>query len=114
MVAYRQGKTRKGSYAAYLDVSHPDIMEFLNLRVPTGGDTNRKCFNIHNAINITDKFMDAVLAGDSWDLIDPHSGEVRDTLDARALWERILKYASVQASRICVLSTQLIEHFQGR
>lgn len=91
MVAYRQGKTRKGSYAAYLDVSHPDIMEFLNLRVPTGGDTNRKCFNIHNAINITDKFMDAVLAGDSWDLIDPHSGEVRDTLDARALWERILK-----------------------
>jgi ribonucleoside-diphosphate reductase alpha chain len=91
MVAYRQGKTRKGSYAAYLDISHPDILEFLNLRVPTGGDVNRKCFNLHNAINITDKFMQAVFEGKSWDLIDPNSGEVRDTEDARNLWERIIK-----------------------
>ena len=53
MIAYRQGSTRKGSYAAYIDVSHPDILEFLNIRMPTGGDTNRKCFNLNNAINIT-------------------------------------------------------------
>lgn len=91
MVAYRQGSTRKGSYAAYLDVSHPDIVEFLNLRVPTGGDTNRKCFNINNAVNLTDDFMKAVMQGDKWDLIDPSDKTVRDTLDARELWQRILE-----------------------
>ena len=89
--AYRQSSTRKGSYAAYMDISHPDIVEFLNLRMPTGGDTNRKCFNLNNAINITDKFMEAVFKGEKWDLIDPKSGEVRDTLDARGLWERIIE-----------------------
>ena len=61
MTAYRQGKTRKGSYAAYIDISHPDIVEFLNLRVPTGGDSHRKCFNLNNAINITNEFMQATL-----------------------------------------------------
>ena len=71
MVAYRQGQTRKGSYAAYLDVSHPDLVEFLNIRMPTGGDPARKCFNINNAVNLTDEFMTAVMAGDKWDLIDP-------------------------------------------
>jgi ribonucleoside-diphosphate reductase alpha chain len=91
MVAYRQGSTRKGSYAAYLDVSHPDILEFLNLRVPTGGDTNRKCFNINNAVNLTDEFMEAVMKGEEWDLIDPADKTVRDTLDARELWQRILE-----------------------
>ena len=33
MTAYRQGKTRKGSYAAYMDISHPDIIEFINIRL---------------------------------------------------------------------------------
>lgn len=91
MTAYRQGKTRKGSYAAYLDISHPDIIEFLNIRVPTGGDVNRKCFNLNNAVNITDKFMEAVIKGASWDLKDPNEGTVRDTVDARQLWQRILQ-----------------------
>ena len=59
MIAYRQGKTRKGSYAAYMDISHPDIIEFLNMRIPTG-DVQRKALNLHNAINITDEFMEAV------------------------------------------------------
>lgn len=95
MTAYRQGKTRKGSYAAYMDVSHPDIEEFLVIRVPTGGDPNRKCFNIHNAINITDKFMNAVLNNDPWELIDPHSKKVTTTLaSARDLWQKILETRS--------------------
>ena len=89
--AYKQGKTRKGSYATYIDVSHPDIIEFINLRVPTGGDTNRKCFNINNAVCLTDKFMNAVADGLEWQLIDPHSKEVKDTVDARDLWQRILE-----------------------
>lgn len=91
MVAYRQGSTRKGSYAAYLNVDHPDVVEFLNMRLPTGGDTDRKCYNLNNALNITDEFMDAVFEGKKWDLVDPSNGEVRDTVDARNLWERILK-----------------------
>ena len=91
MVAYRQGSTRKGSYAAYLDISHPDIIEFMNLRLPTGGDTNRKCFNLNNALNLTDDFMTAVMNGDTWDLIDPADQTVRDTVDARELWQRILE-----------------------
>ena len=91
MTAYRQGKTRKGSYAAYMDISHPDIVEFINIRVPTGGDPNRKAFNIHNAVNITDTFMDAVTAGETWDLVDPNDQTVRDTLPARDLWERLIE-----------------------
>lgn len=91
MVAYRQGSTRKGSYAAYLDISHPDVVEFMNLRLPTGGDTNRKCFNLNNALNITDDFMTAVMNGGSWGLKDPADKTVRDTVDARELWQRILE-----------------------
>jgi ribonucleoside-diphosphate reductase alpha chain len=91
MTAYRQGKTRKGSYAAYMDISHPDILEFLNIRVPTGGDVNRKCFNLNNAVNVTDDFMEAVVKGNSWNLLDPNDGSVRDTVDARQLWQRVLQ-----------------------
>jgi len=91
MTAYKQGKTRKGSYAAYLDVSHPDIEEFISFKVPTGGDINRKCFNLFNAVNVTDKFMESVINDEEWQLIDPDSGIVRDTVKARRLWERILE-----------------------
>ena len=91
MVAYRQGSTRKGSYAAYIDISHPDIIEFMNIRLPTGGDSNRKCFNLHNAINITDAFMKAVIDGKEWDLLDPNDLSIRDSVDARTLWKRILE-----------------------
>lgn len=90
MIAYRQGKTRKGSYAAYMDVSHPDIVEFLNIRIPTG-DVQRKALNLHNAINITDEFMEAVEKGAEFDLRDPKDGTVKDSIDARKLWERILE-----------------------
>lgn len=91
MQAYKQGKTRKGAYAAYLDVSHPDIEEFLNIRVPSsGGDSNRKAFNIHNAVNISDAFMHAVEANAPWNLVDPKTHEIRKTISARKLWEEIL------------------------
>ena len=90
MIAYRQGKTRKGSYAAYMDVSHPDIIEFLNMRVPTG-DVQRKALNLHNAINITDEFMEAVTSGNTFDLRDPKDGSVKESVNARKLWERILE-----------------------
>lgn len=90
MIAYRQGKTRKGSYAAYMDVSHPDIIEFLNIRIPTG-DVQRKALNLHNAINITDEFMEAVVNNTTFDLRDPKDNAVKETVNARKLWERILE-----------------------
>lgn len=90
MTAYRQGRTRKGSYAAYIDVSHPDLIEFLNMRVPTG-DVNRKNLNLHHAINITDDFMRAVERNEMWDLKDPHDDSVRETMSARTLWQQILE-----------------------
>lgn len=96
-LAYRQGKTRRGSYAAYLDVSHPDIIQFLEMRKPTG-DQNMKALNLHHGINITDKFMDLIEKSmldrdfdDSWELIDPHSNEVREVVSAKALWQQILE-----------------------
>ena len=90
MIAYRQGKTRKGSYAAYIDVSHPDITEFLNIRIPTG-DVGRKCLNIHHAVNVTDDFMESVDLDLDWNLIDPNDNTVRATVKARKLWESILE-----------------------
>lgn len=89
MTAYKQGETRKGAYAAYLDVNHPEIREFINIRVP-GGDENRKATNIHNAVNVTDHFMDCVYNDLPYQLIDPNSGAVKDTVSAREIWESIL------------------------
>ena len=90
MIAYRQGKTRKGSYAAYMDVSHPDIEEFLSVRIPTG-DVGRKCLNLHNAVNVSNEFMQAVKQGKEWHLKDPNDGTIRETMPARKLWEKILE-----------------------
>lgn len=90
MIAYRQGKTRKGSYAAYMDIHHPDIIEFMNMRIPTG-DVQRKALNLHNALNITDEFMEAVVNNTEFDLRDPKDGAVKETVNARKLWERILE-----------------------
>ena len=96
-LAYRQGKTRRGSYAAYLDISHPDVMMFLEMRKPTG-DQNVRCLNLHHGINISDRFMELIErcmtdseADDGWNLLDPHSGEIRDTVSAKALWQKILE-----------------------
>ena len=90
MVAYRQGKTRRGSYAAYMDVSHPEIEEFIAMRKTTGGDLNRKCLNLHNAVNITNEFLDAVRDDLSWRLIDPKTKTAVKNVSARDLWWQII------------------------
>ena len=96
-LAYRQGRTRRGSYAAYLDISHPDISLFLDMRKPTG-DPNMRALNLHHGINITDDFMKIIEnsmldpnASDDWHLRDPHNGEIRDTVSARELWQKIIE-----------------------
>lgn len=92
MLGYSQGVNRRGAAAVYMDVSHPEIEEFISIRKP-GGDANRKCLArtvFHNAVNIPDTFMEAVRNGDAWNLIDPHSKAVHKTVDARELWIQIL------------------------
>jgi ribonucleoside-diphosphate reductase alpha chain len=91
MTAFHQGATRRGSYASYMDVSHPEIIEFIEMRKPTGGDIHRKNLNLHHGINVSDAFMEAVQKGEAWDLIDPHTKQVIKTIDARTLWIKILE-----------------------
>jgi ribonucleoside-diphosphate reductase alpha chain len=96
-LAYRQGRTRRGSYAAYLDISHPDIIGFLEMRKATG-DANIRCLNLHHGVNITDEFMHLIEQSmldpefdDSWNLVDPSSHEIRETVSAKMLWQMILE-----------------------
>ena len=104
-LAFKQGTTRRGATAAYLDINHPEIIDFLEMRKPTGGDPNRKCLNLHHGVNLTDDFMSRVeqlsLHGsemtkeereevDKFPLINSHTGEVVDYASVRELWERIL------------------------
>jgi len=89
-LAISQGSLRRGSAAVYLDVHHPEIEEFLEIRKPSG-DFNRKSLNLHHGINITDAFMEAVRDGRTFDLVSPKDQEVMKTVDARALWQKILE-----------------------
>jgi len=91
MTAFHQGATRRGSYASYMDISHPEIVEFIEMRKPTGGDIHRKNLNLHHGVNVSDKFMEAVSAGEVWDLIDPHTKQTIKTIDARTLWIKLLE-----------------------
>ena len=98
MLAFSQGVTRRGSYAAYLEMSHPEIEEFLDMRKPTGGDINRKSTNLHHGVVLSDEFMTLIERAtreegfdDSWDLIDPHSGKVTKTVSAKTLWVKLIQ-----------------------
>ena len=90
MLAFNQGVTRRGSYAAYMDISHPEIEEFINMRKESGGDINRKNLNLHNGINITNDFLNAVKEDADFRLIDPKTNEACKTVNARSLWWQIL------------------------
>ena len=96
-LAYRQGSTRRGSYAGYLSIDHPDILAFIEMRKPTG-DQNMRALNLHHGVCITDAFMNLIeksmldpKCDDSWELKDPHDGKVREVVSARDLWQRILE-----------------------
>jgi ribonucleoside-diphosphate reductase alpha chain len=96
-LAYRQGRTRRGSYAAFLDVSHPDIIQFLEMRKPTG-DQNMRTLNLNHGVNISDKFMQVIErcmkdpeANDDWELVNPANGEVAEVVSAKYLWQKMLE-----------------------
>ena len=89
-LAISQGSLRRGSAACYLDVHHPEIEEFLEIRKPSG-DFNRKSLNLHHGVNITDEFMHAVAADEEFGLKSPKTGEVLRKISARKLWVKILE-----------------------
>ncbi|MET3437131.1 ribonucleoside-diphosphate reductase alpha chain [Sphingomonas sp. 1185] len=89
-LAISQGSLRRGSAACYLDISHPEIEEFLEIRKPSG-DFNRKALNLHHGVLIPDAFMEAVRDGAEWHLKSPKTGEVRATVDARALFQKLVE-----------------------
>jgi ribonucleoside-diphosphate reductase alpha chain len=95
-LAYKQS-SRRGSYAAYLDICHPEIVQFIEIRKPTG-DPNMRCQNLHHGINVSDKFMEIIErcmvdpdANDDWELIDPHDKKVREVVSAKWLWQQIME-----------------------
>ena len=89
-LAISQGSLRRGSAACYIDVHHPEIEEFLEIRKPSG-DFNRKALNLHHGVLLTDKFMEAVRAGEPFDLLSPKDGSVRKTVDARSLFQKLVE-----------------------
>ncbi len=91
MLAYHQGSTRRGAAATYMDMTHPEIIDFIDMRKHTEGDIHRKNENLHHGVCISDNFMIAVENDQQWDLIDPNSKEVVETVPARKLWIRLLE-----------------------
>lgn len=96
VMAYKQG-SRRGSYAIYMDINHPEINQFIDLRRSTG-DYNIRSLNIHHAVNISDEFMNIIKecfenndADDDWPLIDPHTKHITEIVSAKALWQKIIE-----------------------
>ncbi|MET1110394.1 MAG: ribonucleoside-diphosphate reductase subunit alpha [Allosphingosinicella sp.] len=89
-LAISQGSLRRGSAACYLDISHPEIEEFLEIRKPSG-DFNRKALNLHHGVLVTDDFMEAVRDGAEWTLKSPKDGSERATVDARSLFQKLVE-----------------------
>lgn len=95
VLATNQGSNRRGADMCNMDISHPEIEEFIQIRNPTG-DNNRRSRNIHNGVNIPDDFMKRVIENADWDLVSPHTGKVVKTVKARKLWEMCLDTAATK------------------
>lgn len=113
-LAISQGSLRRGSSAVYLPIDHPEIEEFIDLRRPTGGDSNRRALNIHHGVCVSDAFMNAVENDNSWELKSPHSGEVLSVVRARDLWVKLIT-ARIETGEPYILfsdtvNNQLPEH----
>ncbi|MGB3795859.1 MAG: ribonucleoside-diphosphate reductase subunit alpha [Alteraurantiacibacter sp.] len=89
-LAISQGSLRRGSAACYIDIHHPEIEEFLEIRKPSG-DFNRKALNLHHGVLLTDAFMEAVRAGEKFELLSPKDGSVRGEVDARSLFQKLVE-----------------------
>lgn len=88
-IATHQGNNRRGVYGGACDISHVEIIEFINSR-KMSGDNNKRSRNIFQTVNIPDIFMYAVLEDAMWALKD-HQGNVVQTIKARVLWEMLME-----------------------
>jgi len=86
--AVKQGGTRRGANMGILRVDHPDIMEFITCKQDNADITN---FNI--SVALTESFMEAVEKGEDYNLIDPRNNEVRGQLNAREVFDLMVKMA---------------------
>ncbi len=109
-LAISQGSLRRGSAAVYMQDNHPEIEEFIDIRRPTGGDSNRRCLNIHHGICLSDAFMQAVQDGKPWNLISPATGKVVNTINARDLWIKILS-ARIETGEPYILYTDNVNKY---
>lgn len=90
-LAISQGSLRRGSSAIFMPINHPEIEEFIEIRRPQGGDPNRRTLNLHHGVVVDDAFMNAVREDTTYDLVSPKDNkEVRETVRARDLWQRLL------------------------
>lgn len=103
-LAISQGAIRRGSSAAYLDISHPEIEEFIDIRRPTGGDPNRRSLNVHHGVCISDEFMQALETNQDWELKSPKDGSVKEVIKPRDLWIKILN-ARIETGEPYILYT---------
>ena len=111
VLAYAQGGTRRASSAEFLDASHPEIEEFIEMRKPTGGDINRKNLNLHHGVKLSDNFMDAVLHDDWWHLTDPngYKGAIK-VRKAREIFEQIIEARAFQGEPYMVFTDNMTKH----
>jgi ribonucleoside-diphosphate reductase alpha chain len=86
--AVKQGGTRRGANMGILRVDHPDIEEFIQMKLD-----GKSVMNFNISVGATDAFMDAVKAGGSYDTVDPHTGQAAGRQDARKVFQLIVESA---------------------
>ena len=84
----KQGGTRRGANMAILRVDHPDIMEFIYCK-----KNNRELNNFNISVAVTEAFMESVKMGKAYDLKDPRDNRNAGALDAREVYEAMVKQA---------------------
>ena len=100
-LAYKQSESRRGSIASYLDITHPEIMPFIRMRDSVSGEANQKCFNLNNAVNLTDDFMSKVCRDEDYELVDPKHGSTGVKLGAKEVFMEVMEMRNQTGEPYC-------------